>query len=200
MATNFTALQSVEIAVPEQPIHIQHYLRQPQRLVHALVEPSRIQQLSEEVFRLKMRPLTFISISIQPTVDMRVWAESNGVIRLQSIACEILGFEYINQRFSLNLEGYLSLEENLSVTNLKGRADLQVTIDLPPPFCFTPKAILETTGNGLLKSVLLTIKQRLLHQLLADYSRWVELQTKDVQTTVITTSSSCNELPILNIE
>jgi hypothetical protein len=200
MATTFNALQSVEIVVPEQPIHIQHYLRQPQRLVHALVEPGRIKQLSEEVFRLNMRPLTFISISIQPTVDMRVWAESNGVIRLQSIACEILGFEYINQRFSLSLEGYLSLEENLSMTNLKGRADLKVTIDLPPPFCFTPKAILETTGNGLLKSVLLTIKQRLLYQLLADYSRWVESQIKDVQSTDITTSGSCQELPMLNIE
>jgi Protein of unknown function (DUF1997) len=200
MATTFNALQSVEIVVPEQPIHIQHYLRQPQRLVHALVEPGRIKQLSEEVFRLNMRPLTFISISIQPTVDMRVWAESNGVIRLQSIACEILGFEYINQRFSLSLEGYLSLEENLSMTKLKGRADLKVTIDLPPPFCFTPKAILETTGNGLLKSVLLTIKQRLLYQLLADYSRWVELQIKDVQSTDITNNSGCQELPMLKIE
>ncbi|NJL60789.1 MAG: DUF1997 domain-containing protein [Methylacidiphilales bacterium] len=200
MVTTFTVLQTVEIAVPEKTIHIQHYLRQPQRLVHALVESSRIKQLSEEVFRLHMRPLTFLSISIQPTVDMRVWAESNGVIRLQSIACEILGFEYINQRFSLNLEGYLSLEENLSVTNLKGRADLQVIIDLPPPFCFTPKTILETTGNSLLKSVLLTIKQRLLHQLLADYSRWVDLQTKEIQTTDIITNNSCQELPILNIE
>jgi hypothetical protein len=197
MATKFTALQSVEIAVPEQPIHIQHYLRQPQRLVNALVEPSRINQISEEVFRLKMRPLTFISISIQPTVDMRVWAESNGVIKLQSIACEILGFEYINQRFTLNLEGYLYLEEKQTGgTSLKGRADLQVTIDLPAPFCFTPKAILETTGNSLLKSVLLTIKQRLLNQLLADYSRWVESQNQDVQTTDITTNSSCKELPI----
>ncbi len=200
MTTTLNALQSVEIVVPEQPIHIRHYLRQPQRLVHALVEPGRIKQLSEEVFRLNMRPLTFISISIQPTVDMRVWVESNGVIRLQSIACEILGFEYINQRFSLSLEGYLSLEENLSMTKLKGRADLKVTIDLPPPFCFTPKAILETTGNGLLKSVLLTIKQRLLYQLLADYSRWVELQIKDVQSTDITTSGSCQELPMLKIE
>ncbi len=50
-------------------------------------------------------------------------------------------------------------------------------VELPPPFSFTPKSILETTGNGLLKSVLLTIKQRLLRQLLVDYRRWVELQT-----------------------
>ncbi len=111
MATKFTASQSVEIAVPQQPIPIQHYLRQPQRLVNALVDNNRIQQLSEEVFRLKMRPLTFMSLSIQPTVDMKVWAESNGTIYLRSIGCEILGFEYINQRFTLNLKGYLSPKE-----------------------------------------------------------------------------------------
>lgn len=194
MATKFTASQSVEIAVLWQPIPIGHYLRQPQRLVNALVDPSRIQQLSEEKFRLKMRPLSFLSLSIQPTVDMRVWAESNGTIRLKSMGCEILGFEYINQRFALNLEGYLLSEQLNTSTNLKGLANLQVEIDLPPPFCFTPKQILETAGNGLLKSVLLTIKQRLSHQLLADYTRWVESQTKPIEA-----SDSDNKLSMFNI-
>ncbi len=195
MATRFTASQSVEIAVPEQPIPIQHYLRQPQRLVHALVDTSRIQQLSEEVFRLKMRPLTFMSLSIQPTVDMRVWAESNGMIYLRSVGCEILGFEYINQRFALNLKGHLSPYQSSSGTRLQGRADLEVQVELPPLFVFTPKPILEATGNGLLKSVLLSVKQKLLHQLLADYRRWVILQTKEKAL-----SDDNTKLPMLNLE
>ncbi|MCF2148765.1 DUF1997 domain-containing protein [Desmonostoc muscorum LEGE 12446] len=195
MATRFTASQSVEIAVPEEPIPIQHYLRQPQRLVKALVDNSRIQQVSEEVFRLKMRPLTFMSLSIQPTVDMRVWAESNGIIYLRSLGCEILGFEYINQRFALNLKGYLSPKEQTTGTRLQGRADLEVQIDLPPPFSLTPKPILEATGNGLLKSVLLTVKQRLLHQLLADYRYWVISQTKNQRL-----DAESVELPMLNPE
>ncbi|MBF2063385.1 MAG: DUF1997 domain-containing protein [Calothrix sp. C42_A2020_038] len=194
MATKFTASQSVEIPVPEQPVPIQHYLRQPQRLVYALVDPSRIQQISDEVFRLKMRPIAFMSLSVQPTVDMRVWAESNSTIRLQSISCKILGFEYINQRFALNLQGFLFSEQHNGATRLKGRADLQVEVEFPPPFCFTPKPILEATGNSLVKSVLLTIKQRLLHQLLSDYCDWVKLHEK------ITASVTDSELPILNPE
>lgn len=177
MPTRFSASQSVEIAIPEQPIPIQYYLRQPQRLVNALVDPTRIQQLSTEVFRLKMRPLNFMSLSIQPTVDMRVWADLNGTVYVRSLRCEILGVDYINQRFALNLKGYLSPDQQGSSTLLKGKADLEVLVDLPPPFSFTPKSILEATGNGLLKSVLLTVKQRLLHQLLADYRRWVISQT-----------------------
>jgi hypothetical protein len=195
MATRFTASLSLEIAVPEQPIPIQHYLRQPQRLVNALVDPTRIQQLSEEVFRLKMRPLTFMTLSIQPTVDMRVWAESNETICLRSVGCEILGVEYINQRFALNLKGYLSPHERWADTVLKGKADLEVQVDLPPPFSFMPTSILEATGNSLLKSVLMTVKQRLLHQLLADYRRWVISQTKEIEL-----GDNNTELPILGTE
>lgn len=176
MATKFTACQSVEIVVPEQSIPIGLYLRQPQRLVNALVDPKRCEQLSEEVFRLKMRPLSFLTLSLQPIVDMRVWAETDGTIYLESVKCEIRGIEYINQRFSLNLKGHLSPYESNINTRLIGKADLEVQVDIPPPLCFTPKAILEATGNGLLKSVLLTVKQRLLHQLLSDYRKWAENQ------------------------
>lgn len=179
MATKFKACQSVEIPVPYQPIPIKHYLRQPQRLVKALADSSRIEQLSTEIFRLKMRPLAFMSLSIQPIVDMRVWAASDGTIFLESVRSEIRGIEYINRRFQLDLKGNLSSYEKDGSTRLKGIANLEVQVELPPPFSFTPKAILESTGNGLLKSVLLTIKQRLLRQLLVDYRRWVESQTSD---------------------
>lgn len=173
MHTRFTASQSVEIAVPNQPIPIQHYLRQPQRLVNALVDHSRIEQMGEEYFRLKMRPLVFMTLSIQPTVDLKVWAEPNGRVHLQSRGCEIRGIDYINQRFALNLQGYLTPFQVDNETYLKGKADLEVQVELPLPFSLTPTPILEAAGNGLLKSVLLTIKQRLLHQLLADYQNWV---------------------------
>jgi len=173
MYTRFTASQSVEIVVPEQPVPIQHYLRQPQRLVKALVDPSRIEQLDRESFRLKMRPLSFMTLSIQPTADLKVWTEPNGTVNLRSVACEILGLDYINQRFELNLRGHLSPYQHQNITLLKGKADLEVKVELPFPLNMTPQPIVETTGNGLLKSVLVTIKQRLLHQLLTDYRSWV---------------------------
>jgi Protein of unknown function (DUF1997) len=178
MHTQFAAVQSVEMAVPEQPILIQHYLRQPQRLVRALVDPSRTEQLSAECFRLKMRPLSFLMLNVQPTVDIRVWAETDGTIRLESIACEIRGIEYINQRFHLQLAGVLYAQMVNGITHLQGKADLQVQVELPPALWFTPKPLLEATGNGLLRSVLLTIKQRLVHQLLQDYRQWVSAQTQ----------------------
>jgi hypothetical protein len=180
MPTQFTASQSLEIDVIQQPIPIHHYLRQPQRLVNALVDPNRVVQLSEEIFRLKMRPLTFMSLSIQPTVDMRVWSGLNSTVCLESVDCEIIGVEYINQRFSLHLKGYLLPEQDKNGTRLKGQADLKVEVDLPPPFSFMPTVIVETAGNGLLKSVLMTIQQRLLRYLLNDYQQWAIAQGKEM--------------------
>jgi Protein of unknown function (DUF1997) len=179
MLTRFSASQSVELAVPEQPIPIQHYLRQPQRLVKALVDPSRTELLSAECFRLKMQPLNFMMLSLQPIVDIHIWAEADGTIHVKSVRCEIRGIEYINQRFSLNLNGRLVPQQINGVTYLTGRADLEVQVDVPPPLWFTPKSLLETTGNALLHSVLLTIRHRLMNQLLADYRSWVMAQETD---------------------
>ena len=176
MMTRFYASQSVCLIVPVQPIPIKHYLRQPQRLVNALIDPRQIEPLSEGTFRLKMRPLSFMMIQIQPIVDLQIWAGTGDEISLKSIRCEIWGNEYINQRFDLNLTGKLLPQSVGSKTQLQGDANLEVSIHLPPALWLTPKTLLEKTGNGLLHSVLLTIKQRLMRQLLSDYHEWVSTQ------------------------
>lgn len=172
MQTRFFASQAVLITVPDEPVPIQHYLRQPHRLVYALVDPSRIEPLSNNCFRLKMRPLKFMMLSLQPTVDIQVRTELNGTVHLRSTACEIRGIKYINQRFSLNLVGKLHPYQHQGQTQLKGKADLEVRVELPPPLWLTPRSILERTGNSLLRGVLSTFKQRLMHQLLLDYHKW----------------------------
>lgn len=183
MYTRFTASQAVEMAVAEQPIPIQHYLRQPQRVVMALAASSQIEPMGDDRFRLKMHPLSFLTLAIQPIVDLHVWAESDGTVYVQSIGCEIRGVEYINQRFKLNLVGKLQPRQLNGATVLTGKADLEVQVDVPPPLNFTPKPFLETTGNGLLKSVLLTVKQRLMHHLLADYYTWAMSNLTEIPVT-----------------
>lgn len=175
---HFTASQSVDIAVEERNVPIHHYLRQPQRIVQSLVDVSRTEQLSHDTFRLRMRPLKFLVLKIQPTVDMKLWTDGNGTVHLRSVACELKGVKYLNQRFHLNLEGTLSPIKRQDRTYLNGTADLAVDVDIPPALMLTPRPMLEATGNGLLKSVLLTIKQRLISQLIADYQRWAASQTE----------------------
>jgi Protein of unknown function (DUF1997) len=174
----FTADRSVEIAVPKQPIPIQHYLRQPHRLVRSLVDSNRIEQVGDDEFCLTMRTLSFFGFDLQPTVYLRVWTEADGTVRIVSTNCEIRGIDYIDRRFSLELIGELIPYEDRGQTYLAGNADLEVRVELPPPISFMPRSIVESAGNSLLKGILNTFKQRLLHQLLADYVVWAQTGTQ----------------------
>ena len=175
----FQATESVEIPVEEAEIPIQHYLRQPQRLVNAIANPKLMKQLSENLYELRMRPINFMGIyRFQPIVNLKVWAGKDGAVYLKSEGCHVKGIEYINKRFALNLKGVLIPQQRQYRTILEGQADLEVKVEIPSPLMFTPKSILESTGNGLLKSVLSRIKQRLITQLLNDYRQWAKTECK----------------------
>lgn len=179
----FTSTESINLSVPQEKTPIQHYLRQPQRLVSAIANPKLMTQLSENRFHLKMRPLNFLDMyHFQPSVVLKVVADSNGTVTLTSESCEILGNDYINDRFGMNLKGKLYPVEKNGQVYLEGKADLKVDVDLPPPLWLTPRPMLETTGNGLLKSVLMRIKQKLMNQLIADYRQWANQATTSERT------------------
>lgn len=179
MYNRFVATQSVELAVPEQSIPIEHYLRQPQRIVEALGDASQIEQLSQDSYRLRMRPLNFFMLKIEPTVDMKIWADEDGTVHLKSVACELRGIETINEHFQLNLSGTMQPTHIGGATYLRGGAELGLKIYLPPPFSMMPKSMVQSTGNGLLGSVLLKMKQKLMQQLLVDYSQWARHKAKE---------------------
>jgi len=176
----FIADRSVEIAVPQHSVPIQHYLRQPHRLVRSLVDPDRVRQVSDDEFCLTMRTLSFFGFDLQPTVFLRVWTEVDGTVRIVSTKCEIRGIDYIDRRFSLKLIGELSHQQQQGQTYLEGYADLRVQVEIPPALSFIPTSIVESAGNSLLKSILNTFKQRLTSQLLADYVMWAD---RDLLTT-----------------
>jgi Protein of unknown function (DUF1997) len=178
MYARFLASLPAKIAVPDQPVPIQHYLRQPQRLVNALVDPTRLERLQDDRFRINVRPLNFMMLSIQPVVDLKIWAEPNGTIHLRSVGCKLRDMQYVNERFHLRLIGKLVPTAEGSMTYLKGEADLEVNVELPPALWFTPQPMLEGAGNALLMSVLHTIEQRLMRQLIADYLSWASDQTQ----------------------
>lgn len=178
----FTASESVNLRVPPQDTPIQHYLRQPRRLVNAIANPKLMTPLSENRFHLKMRPLNFLDLyHFQPSAVLNVVADTDGTVRLTSESCEVLGNDYINDRFSLSLKGKLYPVEENGTIYLRGRADLVVDVDLPPALWFTPRPMLETTGNGLLKGVLGRIKQKLMSQLISDYREWANQKTSTSQ-------------------
>jgi hypothetical protein len=179
MYVSFNASESVQISISNEETPIQHYLRQPKRLVKAIADPQLMKQISDDLYELKMRPINFMEIyRFQPVVLLKVWSGSNGSVYLQSVGCQIEGIDYINQRFSLKLKGVLYPREFDGRTILDGQSDLEVGVELPTALMFTPKPFLERAGNKLLKSVLGRIKNKLTTQLIQDYRTWASQETK----------------------
>ena len=99
----FSASQSVAISVPTQPLSIETYLSEPKRLVSALVEEQQVESLSPHLFRVRVRPIKFVGLTIQPICDIEVFAESLGTVKLKSDTCQLEGYETFNKKFSLNM-------------------------------------------------------------------------------------------------
>ena len=171
---NFKASQTLKMTVPNQVIPIEHYLRQPQRLVQAITDPNRIQQLNPSHFRLQLRPLQFMMLRLEPSVDLQVWTEAEGILHLRSLDCEIRGAQFLSQSFGLELAGILLPHHQGSTTELRGKAELKVQVEVPPALKLLPDSVLEQSGRAFLNGILLTIKYRLERQLLQDYGRWVQ--------------------------
>ncbi|MEL6351890.1 MAG: DUF1997 domain-containing protein [Cyanobacteria bacterium J06627_28] len=167
----FSASQAVTISVPSQPHSVNEYLSEPSRLVSALVDEQQVQALGANTFRVRVRPLKFVGFTLQPVCDIEVWTEGE-TVRLSSTKCQLEGYESFNQKFSLNMQGYLVSQVTNKGNNLRGQANLIVSVDLPQALRMTPKPLLERTGNGLLNGILITLKQRLMRQLVANYCAW----------------------------
>ena len=194
MYVSFSASESVHISVTNQATPIQHYLRQPQRLVGAIADPQLIKQVSDDLYELKMRPINFMEIyHFQPIVLLKVWSGSQGIVYLKSEDCNIKGVNYINDRFSLKLKGILYPQQLNGATILKGQADLEVAVGLPTALMFTPKPFLERTGSKLLRGVLSRMKHKLSSQLVHDYYTWAS------QSTELESKSATKLLPNLDL-
>ncbi|HSM80368.1 MAG TPA: DUF1997 domain-containing protein, partial [Nodosilinea sp.] len=144
--------------------------------VQAITDPRRIEVLGEGVYRLSLRPLQFMGISIEPTADLEVRSRADGRLELASVGCEVKGPDYlsfVNDSFGLALKGTLTPHRHPTHTELRGQADLQIQLELPAPIRYMPAAVLDRTGQAFLSGILTTIKHRIERQLIEDYRAWV---------------------------
>jgi hypothetical protein len=174
---HFHVFQTLRMPVPNATIPIERYLQQSQRLIQAMIDPKQVEPLDPSRFRLYLRSLQFMMFKIRPVVDLQVWTETDGTLHLKSLGCELRGAEVLQKSFHLQLKGQLLPDREGTATELRGRADLDVQVEVPPPLRLMPEATLKAAGNTFLNGILLTIKYRLEQRLVRDYHRWVKAQS-----------------------
>lgn len=181
MRVEFQATEVVRLEVPETGNDIELYLHQTDRIMGAIADPELTEQISAEVFRLKMQPINFLELyEFQPIVTLKVWCDRQHVVHLHNLDYQIKGLEAFMEGFQLDVNGTLRAVPGADgSTELQGQADLVVSLELPPPLWLTPKALLQGTGDRLLGEVLQRIKRQLLKQLLLDYQDWAATDSND---------------------
>ncbi|NEP16526.1 MAG: DUF1997 domain-containing protein [Leptolyngbya sp. SIO4C1] len=157
--------------MPSAPLPIESYLMQRDRLVYALMDERQVDVLDTDLFRFRLQPLKFIMLTLKPVADIRVQNQQSGIV-VWAEDCYLADNAALSKRFSLTLQGTLQPQTLETETKLNGQADLQVKVDLPAALKLTPRGLLEATGNGILNGILLTMKQRLMQRLIADYQSW----------------------------
>lgn len=164
------ASQSVEIAIAPAPIPIDQYLSNTERLVYALADPSQIKILDHHTFQFSMRPIKFLMLTLEPVADVKIYQNDCNEVIIYSDSCRLRHQSALNRRFSFRLQGWLAARSDNS--GVSGNAELEINIDLPSAFRFTPKHLLESTGNTIVNGILMTIKQRLQRRLVHEYRSW----------------------------
>ncbi|OKH11616.1 DUF1997 domain-containing protein [[Limnothrix rosea] IAM M-220] len=179
MQSRFAAVELVRLEAPELSPSIDTYLQQIDRVVGVIANPDLTEKLAPDQFRLKMQPIGFLDLyQFQPIVTLRIWCDRHNVVHLKSLDYEFRGLEAFMDGVELTLVGTLaSTQDDGGKPQLSGKADLSVTLPLPPPLWLTPKPLLQATGDRLLSEVLQRIKQQILKQLIQDYIDWTKTVT-----------------------
>ena len=99
------AQQTANMQIARHAVPLSHYLRQPRRLVHALMNPDQVEELSADTFRFHLRGFQFLMLNIRPVVDLQIDTSRDRVLTVRSLDCWIKGNQFINQQFALNLQG-----------------------------------------------------------------------------------------------
>lgn len=97
---------------------------------------------------------------------------------MRSLNCEIQGAKFLNQSFYPELLSTLVLYRQEISTELRGKADLTVQVEISSPLKLISEPVLKTSDEVFLNGILLTVKSRLEQKLVQDYRRWARDQQK----------------------
>lgn len=187
---HFAATQTLKLTIPDAGISIEQYLQNPQRLVQALTQITQVHQLDATHYRIELRPLNFLSLSLRPQITVQVWTDDHNILHLESREYSIDGVDLPPEKFALDLKGQLVPDNSDRQANLQGEVSLQVDVKLPPSLGWLPNPAISSAGNALVNGILMTIKSRLKRQLRQDYEAWAKEQSSGEKRTGVISSPS----------
>lgn len=176
MTLAFHASQHLDLPVANQTKHLRSYLQQEDRVIKALLDARQLDQIAPGRYRYTVTTLQVFQLQVCPVVSLKI-KQGDGTISIQATDATLEGLGLVDD-FQLSLEALLEVTDQ----GLQGEAKLGVNVSQPPLLKLIPRRVLESTGESILKGILMTIKGRVGRQLVRDFHDWA-LQLPSEETT-----------------
>lgn len=170
MPLAFSSSQQLILPVHECIAHLPAYLREEQRVVASLLDPSQLVALGSGHYRYRVTRVQVFQLQIQPVVELQTHHRGDR-FELEAIDCQLEGLGLVDD-FRLGLQSWLEASDQ----GLEGQATLAVSVSQPPLLKLVPPRVLEATGRSVLRGILLGMRNRVGQQLLHDFHHWCGCQ------------------------
>lgn len=165
------------------------YIKETERIVKiTFPDTSRINYLGDNVWRARLRPVTFFTITAIPFCDLKVFHTNNSLqLASNRLVLDFKGLPGQNDGLDLkfSLQGELlvhrestSVLENEQTPSFRGWVTMGLNADLPLPFSLMPDYIILPVGNGILDRILGAMEGELASRIIRDYNIWCHASTQ----------------------
>ena len=155
-ATLVTSLENADVE------SVSEWLSDEKRVAFAVWDEKMIQDMGNNIYKLKLMPLQFVTIKLAPEVDNRMWTEvdNNGkpVFKLQSIDFDpniqvLPGLNVPASYFGIDIEVVGELRPSRNGSGVEGKIGFLSSGSLTPPMRLLPEPVLKSASNIICKTI-----------------------------------------------
>jgi hypothetical protein len=151
-----TSLENADMAT------VSTWLSDEKRVAMAIWDEKLIEARGDNIWRLRLMPLQFVTIQLAPQVDNRMWiekdAKENPVFKMQSIGFDpniqlLPGLNVPASSLGIDIEVVGELRASMNGDGVEGRIGFVSSGNLPPPMRLLPDSVLKTASNVICSTV-----------------------------------------------
>eukprot|EP01083_Nonionella_stella_P112130 329462_1 len=142
---------------------VSEWLSDEKRVAFAVWDEGMIEEMGDNIYKLKLMPLQFVTIQLAPEVDNRMWTEidpSNGnpVFKLQSIDFDpniqvLPGLNVPASSLGIDIEVVGELRPSRNGNGVEGKIGFVSSGNLTPPMRLLPEQALKLASNVICKTI-----------------------------------------------
>ena len=150
---------------------IREWLRDSDSIAKSIWDENLLRAKGNQIYQLKLMKLQFVTITLQPSVDVRMWTETSSssqqqqgtttttpVFALQSVGFEpnlqvLPGVGMDANAFGILIEVAGELRPTKDGKGVTGKIAFQTSGSLPPPMRILPEAVLKAASDTINQTI-----------------------------------------------